>query len=80
MLARNSRVGFDPYLMSHCEFRPLKSQLEAAGIHLVAIENNLVDIVWDKEKPPRPTGHAMPLELKYTGERDQFLNVKWRAD
>lgn len=61
-------MGFDPYLMSHCEFRPLKSQLDAAGIHLVAIENNLVDVVWDKEKPPRPTGPAMPLELKYTGE------------
>lgn len=60
--------------MSHCEFRPLKSQLDAAGIHLVAIENNLVDIVWDKEKPSRPTGSAMPLELKYTGERSCLLS------
>ncbi|XP_059473876.1 xaa-Pro aminopeptidase 1 [Neocloeon triangulifer] len=66
-LARNSRVGFDPYLMSQCEFRPLKTLLESSGIDLVAVDKNLVDIVWDKEKPQRPRGPAMPLELKYTG-------------
>ncbi|CAB3364597.1 Hypothetical predicted protein [Cloeon dipterum] len=66
-LARNSRVGFDPYLISHSEYRPLKAHLESAGIYLVAVEKNLVDVVWDKERPERPMGPVIPLGLKYSG-------------
>lgn len=38
------------------------------GAQLAAVDENLVDIVWDKERPPRPNEPVNLLALKYAGK------------
>ena len=48
--------------------RELKKKMKAAGKgQLVAVEENLVDKVWSKDRPPRPENPVFVLEDKYTG-------------
>ncbi|XP_071447927.1 xaa-Pro aminopeptidase 1 [Hetaerina americana] len=69
MLPVGSRVGTDPSLMSYVSWKPLQVHLEAAGHALVPIFSaNLVDLVWDQEKPLPPTGIIQPLDIAYTGK------------
>lgn len=62
-----SKVGVDPNLLTYSKWMPLKSQLETAGHKLVAVDQNLIDIVWDG-KPAVPCNPVRPLGLEFTGK------------
>lgn len=48
--------------------RELKKKLKTAGKgQLVAVEENLVDAVWGKDRPPRPENSVFVLSDTYTG-------------
>ncbi|KAJ1742907.1 hypothetical protein LPJ68_001502 [Coemansia sp. RSA 1086] len=68
-LPEGTRVGIDPTLMTATEANELKEKLQARGNgDLVAIEDNLVDIVWGKDRPERPKNTVFIHDIKYAGE------------
>jgi len=70
-LEPGSFVGADPMLVSRTAWNDLKDQLEDGGHQLVAVEQNLVDVVWEADredtKPARPENTVFPLEHEFTG-------------
>ncbi|KAJ2881477.1 hypothetical protein H4R27_004057 [Coemansia aciculifera] len=78
-LPTGTRVGIDPTLLSSAEGTSLKKTLNARGNgDLVAIEENLVDIVWGSQRPPRPQDKVFIHDVKYAGEShtDKITRVR----
>lgn len=46
MLPESSRVGIDPYLIQSKHFHEMDEFLNKHGHKLVALQENLVDVVW----------------------------------
>lgn len=56
-------IGFDPWLHTINEARALKAALEAQGGQLVAVQDNLVDLIWtDQPAPPLEPVSIQPLQ------------------
>ena len=70
-LGSGQQVGVDPWLMGANTWSRLSDKLEAAGLVLVPVETNLVDIAWSHDtshpQPDRPDNTVFPLELEFTG-------------
>lgn len=66
-LRAGDRVGFDPKLLSHERATDLSRELDARGVSLVAVPDNLVDALRD-DRPPLPAGKAMAWDAAYAGE------------
>jgi Xaa-Pro aminopeptidase len=65
----NKIVGVDPTVVSAPEARKLGEKIKkTGGGELVAIEENLVDIVWGSERPPRPNEPVKLLVQQYAGK------------
>ena len=64
---RHSYVGIDPTLVSAASFRQHAAILALNNISLVAVRQNLVDLVW-KTRPAPPATPIMQLGIEYTGE------------
>lgn len=45
----------------------MSKALSSAGHSLVAVQDNLIDAIWE-DRPPRPSTKLIALGLKYTGE------------
>ena len=64
-------VGVDPWLMGGKAWTALSEKLESAGLVLVPVDTNLVDIAWSQDNthphPPRPDNPVFPLEHQFTG-------------
>ncbi|KAJ2581842.1 hypothetical protein GGH95_001864, partial [Coemansia sp. RSA 1836] len=78
-LPAGTRVGIDPTLLSAAEGTSLRKSLNARGNgDLVAIEENLVDIVWGSQRPPRPQDKVFIHDVKYAGEShaDKITRVR----
>jgi len=45
----------------------LNKTLEPRHSELVSLKSNLVDLVWEKERPARPHNSVFYLDLKYSG-------------
>lgn len=56
----------DPRVLSQKEWTPLQTKLETAGLRLVPIKTNLVDLIW-KDKPSRNANALECLPLKISG-------------
>ncbi|KAJ3415074.1 hypothetical protein HDV05_005600 [Chytridiales sp. JEL 0842] len=67
-LAPGSRVGVDSKLITVAAAKLLVDSLAEANISLVSIPDNLVDIVWDAERPPVPSKPIFLLPEKYAGK------------
>ena len=60
----------------------LADKLDTAGVRLVGVETNLVDVAWAQDPahphPPRPDNTVFPLELQWTGatwqQKVEFIN------
>ncbi|KAJ2059950.1 hypothetical protein GGI17_004062 [Coemansia sp. S146] len=78
-LPAGTRVGIDPTLLSSAEGTSLKKTLNVRGNgDLVAIEENLIDIVWGSQRPPRPQDKVFIHDVKYAGEphADKITHVR----
>lgn len=51
--------------------RKLSESLEKGGSKLVGIDQNLVDIVWGDERPPRPNEKVKVHPAEYAGKSFQ---------
>ena len=61
---RSRNYDFPPEL----EFIDGTLQEVVSGIKLVGVKNNLVDIVWNSNRPNRPKLPIIPLEMKFAGK------------
>ncbi|KAG1779396.1 peptidase M24, structural domain-containing protein [Suillus placidus] len=64
-LEQGTRIGIDPTLISAADAESLKKSLEPRGSELVSLQQNPVDIVWGKDRPPCPHNSVFPLDIKY---------------
>ncbi|KAG1887630.1 peptidase M24, structural domain-containing protein [Suillus subluteus] len=70
-LEQGTRIGIDPTLISAVDAESLQKSLEPRGSELVSLQQNPVDIVWGKDRPPCPHNSVFPLDVKYAGESFQ---------
>lgn len=70
-LEQGTRIGIDPTLISAVDAEILQKSLEPRGSELVSLQQNPVDIVWGKDRPPCPHNSVFPLDIKYAGETFQ---------
>lgn len=78
VLSPGSKVGVDPFLLSHETWKRLSKELRARNITLVAVKENLIDQVWedtsvhvagvDSPRLPRPANKLIKLDLDITGK------------
>jgi Xaa-Pro aminopeptidase len=66
-LKNGEKAAIDPRVISFNEAQSLQRQLQADGIELVFIAQNLVDQLWS-EQPLMPLGNIEAHNIKYAGE------------
>ncbi len=66
-VAKDARVGYDPWIHTETEVEKLGDACRHAGAALVAVADNPIDVVW-RDQPPPPLMPALPHEAAYTGE------------
>lgn len=66
-LPAGAKVGVDPQLMSEHVFKKFSDALECSGQIMVSVSHNLIDVVWGRERPPRPSNPLIVLDTKYSG-------------
>jgi len=72
-LSKGQSIGFDPWLHTASEIANRKSALEAKGLTLVPLAENLIDTVWAEARPAPPQGlvhlHALAFAGKAAAEK-----------
>ncbi|WP_027231883.1 aminopeptidase P family protein [Phyllobacterium sp. UNC302MFCol5.2] len=64
---RKFTIGFDPWLHTISETKALREALEKNGGSLVAVKDNLVDLIWD-DQPSAPLEQVTIQPEKYAGK------------
>lgn len=54
----------------------MSKALSSAGHSLVAVQDNLIDAIWE-DRPPRPSTKLMALGLKYTGQHFSMDDIHY---
>ncbi|KAF4580429.1 hypothetical protein EYR40_003145 [Pleurotus pulmonarius] len=67
-LENSLRIGIDPTLISAVDAENLTKSLSPLGSELVSLPHNIVDLVWDQDRPSRPNATVSHLDTKYSGE------------
>uniref|UniRef100_A0A7N8YEG4 Xaa-Pro aminopeptidase 1 n=1 Tax=Mastacembelus armatus TaxID=205130 RepID=A0A7N8YEG4_9TELE len=66
VLPENSKVGVDPWIIAADQWKNMSKALSSAGHSLVAVQDNMIDVVWT-DRPERPSTPLRTLGLEYTG-------------
>uniref|UniRef100_A0A672QD35 Xaa-Pro aminopeptidase 1 n=1 Tax=Sinocyclocheilus grahami TaxID=75366 RepID=A0A672QD35_SINGR len=66
ILPENSKVGVDPWIIAADQWKSMSKALSSAGHSLVAVQDNLIDTIWE-DRPAPPSTKLITLGLKYTG-------------
>jgi Xaa-Pro aminopeptidase len=65
----NKAVGVDPTVISAADARKLAEKIEkSGGKELLAVQDNLVDIVWGENRPARPQQPVKLLGQQFAGK------------
>ncbi|GAA6098049.1 xaa-Pro aminopeptidase 1 isoform X1 [Tachysurus ichikawai] len=78
ILPENSNVGVDPWIFAADQWKSMAKTLKSAGHSLVAVQENLIDAVWE-DRPARPSNQLSVLGLSYTGLSWQDKIVQLRG-
>ena len=62
-----SKIGYDPWLHTPDELKPLQRSAQTVGSLLIACEYNPIDKIWHNQPTP-PTKSIIPYPLHYSGE------------
>jgi Xaa-Pro aminopeptidase len=65
-LVAGAKLAYDPWLHTVDAVERLKQAAEKAGAELVAVETNLIDVVWE-DQPEKPAAPIQPHDLAYAG-------------
>ncbi|KAJ9643056.1 hypothetical protein H2199_004578 [Coniosporium tulheliwenetii] len=77
------RVGVDPTVITAPDARKLSEKIKKkGGAELMAVEENLVDVVWGKAKPPRPNEMVKILGTEFAGKKfeDKLEDLRKELD
>jgi len=79
LLSTGDKVGFDPKLHTTLGLGRVKTVMDNAGVGMVAVEDNLIDMLW-LDRPAEPVGAVALYPAKYAGEasktkRQRMSNV-----
>uniref|UniRef100_A0A0K8TT40 Putative xaa-pro aminopeptidase n=1 Tax=Tabanus bromius TaxID=304241 RepID=A0A0K8TT40_TABBR len=66
-LAKGSKVGVDPKLVSYRIWKPIEDELITNECELIPIDENLIDLVWD-DQPPRTNKPIIALDFSVVGK------------
>ncbi|XP_035773576.1 xaa-Pro aminopeptidase ApepP-like [Anopheles albimanus] len=77
ILKPGSRVGVDANLITTAAWNPLQTSLKTAGCSLLAVEPNLIDLLW-REQPAVPHNPLLPLSTTFAGctVAEKLANVR----
>jgi len=74
-LAKGSKIGFDPWLHTPNEIRTLQNEMKEHGV-LVA-HQNLIERIWfDRPAPPKASLEILPLERAGIAPEEKIKNLK----
>ena len=77
------RIGADPTLVSAVDWEMWENELANSSVRLVPVRNNLVDLIWQVDRPNYNPHAAYPLPDKYSGrdwqEKVQLVRVEMEA-
>lgn len=65
-LKPGDKIAYDPWLFTRSQIRNRRSFLDAAGMRLIAVNENPIDALWG-DQPPPPLGKVEIYPLKYAG-------------
>ncbi len=75
-LGNSSRIGFDPWLHTISDFEKLNKAVKNASGELIALEQNLIDEIWDDQPPaPLEPAHIHPIKFAGVEARDKIANL-----
>lgn len=77
-MPEGARIGVDPTLYSKRQWDSTSGELKSNGKELVAIEQNLVDEVWEDQRPACGTDAVFDLGLEFSGKKtdEKVENVR----
>ncbi|KAF2263830.1 putative Xaa-Pro aminopeptidase P [Lojkania enalia] len=61
-------VGVDPSVVTAADARKLAEKIKRKGGEYKAINENLVDLVWGSNRPPRPSQPVHVQQIEYSGK------------
>ena len=67
-LISGDTIGIDPWVYPKTEWDTMDRELRSQNISLIPIDANLVDRVWDKERPECTNKPIFQLPLKFAGK------------
>jgi len=70
-LYADQRVGADPHIVPHHLWLKWEADLQNKFLVLQRINNNLIDLIWDVDRPPRSQVTIKIQPTQYSGERWQ---------
>ncbi|KAF5351384.1 hypothetical protein D9758_007984 [Tetrapyrgos nigripes] len=65
---KGTRIGVDPSLITYANTVYILPKITAHDSSLVFPEHNLVDLIWDEDKPNQPRNLVFIHDLKFAGE------------
>lgn len=72
------KIGVDASLYSASAWNTLVAAFDSEGCVMTAVEENLVDLVWD-DQPDQPNNEVITLDLKFSGKLVDQKLVEIRA-
>src|SRR5499426_2076280 len=78
-LVAGDRIGYDPWLHTVEAAERLEKSCAAAGAKLIAIEPDLIDIIW-AERPAPPIGAVTLHDVRFAGEDASEKLARIRAE
>ena len=71
-------VGVDPTVVTGADARKLADKIKKKGGDYKAIEENLIDLVWGKERPSRPSEKVIVQSMQYSGKSfdDKIADIR----
>ncbi|PGH18257.1 hypothetical protein AJ79_00596 [Helicocarpus griseus UAMH5409] len=61
-------VGVDPSLITPSDARSLSETIKKSGGSLQGVEDNLIDLVWGSDRPPRPSEKVALHPIEFAGK------------
>lgn len=69
------KIGFDPWLHTEDSVERLKKAAARSGAQIVAVERNLVDVIWS-ERPQPPRAPIYAYDVAYAGKSSADKRMK----
>jgi Xaa-Pro aminopeptidase len=66
-LKKGDRLGFDPWLVTADQAKRFREACESVGASLVAVDKNLIDVIWD-DQPERPMAPLATQPTQFAGK------------